>query len=238
MAYHRLNKFIARLKGHAYRIDPAIPNSYVRQQVLNRLCMILWGKLSRIQNDGLLFLARTAKVRAASRLRAGRGVTIASAAFIDAMSSTGIILGDHTSVGRGTRIEGTGNLQFLGTGLRTGKHVGLGCYCFYGCAGGIEIGDSTIIGDYVSFHSENHVYADLLSPTRLQGVTHRGIRIGNNCWIGAKATILDGVVLGDHSIVAAGAVLPAGNYAAEGVYGGVPARLIRNRKPFQEAYEG
>lgn len=64
---------------------------------------------------------------------------------------------------------------------------------------------------------------------RLQGVDHKGIVIGRNCWIGAKATILDGAVIEDGCVVAAGAVVKAGLYAANGIYGGVPAKLIRYR---------
>jgi acetyltransferase-like isoleucine patch superfamily enzyme len=64
---------------------------------------------------------------------------------------------------------------------------------------------------------------------RLQGVEHRGIIVGKNCWIGAKATILDGAVIQDGCVIAAGAVVKAGSYQANGIYGGVPAKLIRYR---------
>ena len=66
-------------------------------------------------------------------------------------------------------------------------------------------------------------------PIRHQGVVRKGIKIGSNCWIGAKSTILDGVVLGDGCIVAAGAVLIEGRYEHNGIYGGVPAKLIKYR---------
>ena len=79
-----------------------------------------------------------------------------------------------------------------GEGLTVGARVGLGTDCFYGCAGGITIGDDTIIGNLVTFHAENHVAERLDVPIRDQGVTHAGIRVGSGCWIGAKATILDG----------------------------------------------
>lgn len=54
------------------------------------------------------------------------------------------------------------------------------------------------------------------------------IKIGNDVWIGARAVILDGVVIGDGAIVAAGAVVTKDvpNYA---VVGGVPARVLRYR---------
>ncbi len=62
---------------------------------------------------------------------------------------------------------------------------------------------------------------------RLQGTTRQGIRIGKNCWIGAKVTILDGVSIGDHCVIAAGAVVTK-NIPPHSVIGGVPARIIKS----------
>ncbi|MEO6522703.1 MAG: acyltransferase [Mucilaginibacter sp.] len=232
-----LNKLISRWKGHDYKIDHRVPLYYVLLLVLDRMVMLANGYISGISNNGLFFLSAKAKVKARSKVKVGRSVTIAQGVFIDALSEKGIWLGNNVSVGINTRIEGTGNLQFLGKGMRVGNNVGLGYDSFYGCAGGIEIGDDTIIGNYVSFHSENHVFDSLDVPIRLQGVTHKGIRIGKNCWIGAKATILDGAVIEDGCIIAAGAVVKAGLYTANNVYGGVPAKLIRYREE-KEVYNG
>jgi acetyltransferase-like isoleucine patch superfamily enzyme len=54
--------------------------------------------------------------------------------------------------------------------------------------------------------------------------------VGKNCWIGAKVILLDGVVTGDGCIISAGAVMTAGFYPANTVYGGIPARLIKKRE--------
>ena len=92
----------------------------------------------------------------------------------------------------------------------------------------MEIGDDTIFGNYVSLHSENHNYQDKNIPIRLQGVTRKGIKIGRDCWIGSKATILDGSVIGDGCIVAAGAVV-RGVIPPYSIVGGVPAKIIKSR---------
>jgi len=225
-----LNKWISSWKGHDYRIDDQVPLRYIILLVLDRCVMLINGYLSGISNQGLFFLSRKARVKARSKFKVGRSVSIAEGCIIDALSEKGIRFGNNVSVGINTRIEGTGNLQVLGKGMRVGNNVGLGYDSFYGCSGGIEIGDDTIIGNYVSFHSENHVFDDLEKPIRLQGVSHKGIRIGKNCWIGAKVAVLDGVIMEDGCIVAAGAVLKAGLYAANNIYGGVPAKLIRYRE--------
>ena len=54
------------------------------------------------------------------------------------------------------------------------------------------------------------------------------MRIGSDCWIGAKVTILDGTILEDGCIVAAGAVVK-GHFPKYSVIGGVPARIIKTR---------
>lgn len=231
-----LNKIISKCKGHHYRIDHRVPVRYIMLLVLGRGVMLLNGLISSVSNKGLFFLSVRARIRSRCMLKVGRSVTIARGCYIDALSEKGIWLGNNVSVGINTRIEGTGNLQFLGKGMRVGNNVGLGYDSFYGCSGGIEIGDDTIIGNMVSFHSENHVFESLQIPIRSQGVQHKGIRIGKNCWIGAKATILDGADVADGCVIAAGAVVKAGFYAANSVYGGVPAKLIRYRQE-KEVYD-
>ncbi len=66
------------------------------------------------------------------------------------------------------------------------------------------------------------------SAIRLQRVNHMGIRIGKNCWIGAKATILDRTIIGDGCIVVAGAVV-SGIFPNNVIIGGVPAKILRSR---------
>lgn len=57
----------------------------------------------------------------------------------------------------------------------------------------------------------------------------KGIVVGDNCWIGASVTIVDGVTVGANSIVAAGSVVTK-DVPEWSIVGGVPAKLIRKRK--------
>ena len=95
-------------------------------------------------------------------------------------------------------------------------------WCYIDARNGIEIGEDTWIGPRVALISMNH---DLNDYSRY--VTEDPIRIGSNCWIGLGATILPGVVLGDRTVVAAGAVVTK---SADGhvILAGVPARPIRH----------
>jgi acetyltransferase-like isoleucine patch superfamily enzyme len=161
-------------------------------------------------------------------------LNIGDGCTVNAVSRDGIRFGNNVSLQRGVVIELTGSLQSLGAGVTIGKNVGIGSGSFIGGAGGVEIGDDTIVGNFVSFHSENHVFTDPDTPIRAQGTIRSGISIGRDCWIGAKATILDGVIVGDGSIVAAGAVVKAGRYPGFAILGGVPARVIGIRNGRRE----
>ena len=82
-------------------------------------------------------------------------------------------------------------------------------------------GNSVIVGS-------NHKYSDSVQKIKDQGMSSIGITIGDDVWIGANASILDGVTIGNGSIIAAGAVVTA-DVPPMSVYGGVPARLIKKR---------
>jgi acetyltransferase-like isoleucine patch superfamily enzyme len=107
-----------------------------------------------------------------------------------------------------------------------GDHTAIGDFAHFGASGGIEIGSNVIMGSYVSFHSENHVFSDNTILIREQGVTSKGIKLGNNIWVGAKATFLDGTVVGNNCVVAAGAVVN-GIFPDNVVIGGVPAKILK-----------
>jgi acetyltransferase-like isoleucine patch superfamily enzyme len=224
-----LNFIISKIKKEHYAVDARIPGSYMFLYAIARVMMVIRGKCSFIRHSGILFIGRHVKIKARSMMRLGTGVTFDDHTYVDALSADGLTFGNSVSVGKRTVIECTGNLKHLGKGITVGNNVGLGMDSYYGCAGGIVIGDDTIVGNYVSFHAENHNYKDPSVPIRLQGVNHQGIVIGRNCWIGAKATILDGVVLEDGCIIAANCLLPRGHYKGNSIYGGNPGRFIKER---------
>jgi acetyltransferase-like isoleucine patch superfamily enzyme len=54
------------------------------------------------------------------------------------------------------------------------------------------------------------------------------VKIGENCWIGEKATILRGVTVGDGCVVASHALVNR-DLPPSVVAGGVPARVLKRR---------
>ena len=107
-----------------------------------------------------------------------------------------------------------------------GNNSAIGDFTHFGASGGIEIGNDVIMGSYISFHSENHNFEDSTKLIREQGVTSKGIVIGNNVWVGAKVTFLDGAKVGNNSVVAAGALVND-SFPDNVVIGGIPARVIK-----------
>jgi maltose O-acetyltransferase len=118
----------------------------------------------------------------------------------------------HLSTGRNVRI---GNRSGLGPGCRI--------------YGGLIMGDQVMVGPDVAFLSENHRFGDLDIPIGEQGGTKRDPpRIEDGAWIGLRATILPGRVVGEGSIVAACAVVTR-DVPPYAIVGGNPARVIGHR---------
>jgi acetyltransferase-like isoleucine patch superfamily enzyme len=90
--------------------------------------------------------------------------------------------------------------------------------------GYVEIGNENMFGPDVYITDSNHTFGERLSPQE-QPMQVGQVRIGNSCWVGAKAVILKDVELGDYCVVGAGAVVTK-SFPAGSVIAGVPARLI------------
>lgn len=223
----RLISFVvSKLRKEPFELDKNIPLRYLLDIVFLKVIHLVYGicSLHRMK----CFVAPSAIIKCRRKIKTHGFLMVGKNCIVNALSMEGVEFGNGVSVGRGTSIECTGSIKQLGKGIKVGDNVGMGDMCHYGCAGGIEIGDNTIVGIYVTMHSENHNFSNANIPIRMQGVSHKGIKIGNDCWIGAKATILDGSVIGNGCVVAAGAVV-TGVFPDNCIIGGVPAKVIKYR---------
>jgi acetyltransferase-like isoleucine patch superfamily enzyme len=89
----------------------------------------------------------------------------------------------------------------------------------------ITIGSNVMIADFVTIRDHEHRFDQPGLPIRAQGVRSAAITIGDNVWIGSKATITSGVALGDSSVIGANSVVTH-DVPPFSIVGGVPARLI------------
>lgn len=209
--------------GKTYTIDPQIPDSLIFYTLSRRAFMLLRGL---IKTGKKVFVGNHTKIYNSGNIVFGKGVTIERHCIIDGYASEKIALGNNAKIGAFSTLTSTSHFSKYGKGLQMGDNSAIGDFTHFGAAGGIEIGNDVIMGSYISFHSENHNFSD---PTRLireQGVSSRGIKIGNNIWVGAKVTFLDGCVVADNCVVAAGAVVN-GVYPENSIIGGVPAKVIK-----------
>jgi len=209
--------------GKTYDIDSRIPDRLIIIVLTRRLFMLFRGFL---KTGRKVFIGSNAKIYNSRNIRFGRSVTIDSYCKIDGFSSEPIILGDCVKIGAYSNLSSTSHLSKYGIGLQIGNHSAVGDFTQFGAAGGIIIGNDVIMGSYISFHSENHNFSDHNLLIREQGVTSKGIVIGNNIWVGAKVTFLDGCRVGNNSVVAAGAVVN-GIYPDNSIIGGVPAKVLK-----------
>ncbi len=109
-----------------------------------------------------------------------------------------------------------------GQNIKVGKNVFINSGCCFQDQGGIEIGDNVLIGQQVVIATLNH---DLI-PEKRANMLPAPVKIGNDVWVGAHATILSGVIIGNGAVIAAGAVVtkdvpPKANVA------GLPPKIIK-----------
>ena len=101
-----------------------------------------------------------------------------------------------------------------------GKNVVVMPGCLMMSAGGITIDDGAMIAANVQLISNNH---DLYER---QVITCKPVHIGKNAWIGAGATILPGVTIGDNAVVGAASVVTK-DVAPDTIVAGNPAKFIK-----------
>jgi acetyltransferase-like isoleucine patch superfamily enzyme len=110
----------------------------------------------------------------------------------------------------------------FGQHIKLGKGVFINHACSFLDLGGITIEDNVQVGPRVNITSENHP----LDPDNRKSLDLKPVLIKANAWIGAGATILPGVTVGENAVVAAGAVVNK-DVPANTVVGGVPAKIIK-----------
>jgi acetyltransferase-like isoleucine patch superfamily enzyme len=227
-----IEQFARQFRGADYTIDPNISFAELAGISLRRLFSVGRGLLRgynwTIRSRNWIFFGPRVVLRNRRCIRLGRGVTLGNDVFIDGLSREGVTLGDGVNIGPYTIILVTGRITDLGKSCVMGCNSALGAFSFIGAAGGVRIGNDVIMGQRVSFHSENHLFNRTDIPIRMQGVSRQGIVIEDDCWVGANVVFLDGAYVERGCVIAAGAVV-RGHVPAHSVIGGVPARVLKSR---------
>jgi acetyltransferase-like isoleucine patch superfamily enzyme len=226
----KLIQKVIQMRNPSFRFDDALNGGASVQFIFTQALALTRGLrlLLYFKNPKGALLGRGVRFFNLSKIVYGKFLKLGDHVYISALATQGVFIGDQVGIGAFSRVVVSTSLNSIGSFIRIGSNVGVGEFAYLGGAGGLEIGNDTIIGQYFSCHPENHIYDNVDALIRHQGVTRQGIHIGSNCWIGSKVTVLDGVTIGNGCIIAAGAVVTK-SFPDNCVIGGVPARVIKMR---------
>jgi len=172
----------------------------------------LWTRLW-VNGKGRFAMEGGVRLSGTSFITIHDGVYLDSGVYLHGRPG-GLRLGDRTRVMAGAVIHVYNFRGLENSGINIGSDCVIGLGAVITGQGGVEIGDSVIMGPHSMVLPVNHNFAGKDAPVRDQGITGRGIRIKKGAWIGAGAIILDGVTVGENAVVGAGSVVtkdvPAG----------------------------
>jgi acetyltransferase-like isoleucine patch superfamily enzyme/O-antigen/teichoic acid export membrane protein len=149
--------------------------------------------------------------------------------FIDRGGQIDIGPDARVHFGRGIRFMRDFTGHFYGE-VTVGNNVFFNRSCYVAVYSRLIIGNYCLFGEGVSIHDENHVIGVGPEPIASRGFVMKPVTIGNNVWVGAKATILSGTTIGDNAVVGANAVVTH-DVPANTIVGGIPARVLRAIEP-------
>jgi acetyltransferase-like isoleucine patch superfamily enzyme len=132
-------------------------------------------------------------------------------------------------IGRWVHIGDGNSIRCHEGSLRIGDKVVMGRSNTVNCYLDVEIGAATLVADWVYVTDFDHVTADVERPIKDQGIVKAPVRIGPDCWLGVKSTVLRGTRIGRGTVLGAHAVA-RGDLPPYAVAAGTPARVVRDRR--------
>lgn len=162
------------------------------------------------------------KFQSPGRITIGRQTKILPYVFLNA-SAGKISMGHKCYIDRNVLISCNGG------DITFGDHCSLNPFCVIYGHGGLKVGNDVRVATGTVIIPGNHGYEDRSIKICDQPGTAKGIVIGNDCWIGANVTILDGVNIGDGCVIGAGSVVTK-SIEPYAVAVGNPIKIVKYRK--------
>ncbi len=186
---------------------------------------VFYPSLFKTAGKGVVF-GRNLTIRNPHRICLGQKVILDDYVLIDGRGAglEGVLIGDRVIVNRNACIQAKWGA------IRIGDDTNVGAGSLIVSMGGVEIGSQVGIagGCYISggqFQTETTATGD----GKHAKITRGPIRLGDRCWLGMRATVLDGTSIGEDTIVGVGAVVTQSVPASATVLGN-PARVVQKRQ--------
>lgn len=167
-------------------------------------------------------IGQNVTLRCAKNISLGRGVIVDDYAQLvgNSNSNPAISIGDSSFLRSYSMLNAGPPNGYI----RIGKNCSVGQGTILYGNGGLTIGDNVMIAGQCFIVASSHLFESQHIPKRQQGISIKGIQIGNDVWIGAGAKILDGVKIGNGAIIGANAVVTK-NVPENSIAIGVPAKI-------------
>lgn len=137
--------------------------------------------------------------------------------------------GGRIDIEKQTCIESNAMILSMGGNISIGSNCTINPFTIIYGQGGCYIGNGVRIAAHCTIIPSNHQFIDSSVPIFRQGLINKGIVIEDDVWIGTGVRVLDGVHIAKGSVIGAGSVVTKST-EPYGVYVGVPAIKIKNRK--------
>lgn len=153
----------------------------------------------------------------------GRGVMIGDYVQLSARGGT-VRLGDEVVISRNTVFDIRNGTVEIGSRTTVGGNCRLAS-----TDGAMKIGRDCMIAAYSYIGPAGHRFDRTDIPMNQQGMdTRGGAEIGDDVWVGARSMVMDGVKIGEGSVIGAGSMITRDVPAMSVAYG-VPAKVYRKR---------
>ena len=151
---------VAKKKNPEFAFDDSIENGVLLSFSFQKFWSIMrsWRLLIYGKIPNLLFLGRNVRFFNLRNIEFGKGIQLEDHVFLSALGKSAISLGNYVRIGAFSRLIISTSFDNIGAFIRIGNHVGIGEFAYLGGAGGLEIGNDCIIGQYFSCHPENHQF--------------------------------------------------------------------------------
>lgn len=219
---------IRTLTGRSYAIEASDIGYLWAKGGMPFLRGFAWSLLRLRRPSGLL-LGPGIQFVQSGRLTLGRGVAIGAYGYVDCAARDGVVLGDRVTLREQVWIQSRSGLNDRAVTLRIGSRSYVGPNAVIGLGGPVLIGEDVQIGAGLTITAESHEAGP--DGSFVSGaVSRKGVTIGDRCWLGNNVSILDGVTIGQGSVIGAGAIVTR-SIPPYSVAMGAPARVTRSVAP-------